>query len=278
MCSRSVSSAASSSCMKLPLVAAPRPHQYVRRTSRVRQALAIRMMKAEEFALTKGRKAVFKAKKSGSIDLAEGTRSLREYMSLPPSEYSVLDADKVTRLDVNLFKCELGSLNFLGTRVAPVLTAEVNVKPNGEGTMIKVVEAEVLGEGLAERANSMFMVVSENDVGWIDLEDGMKQISSDTYVEVHLSVPGWFPFSVTATEKTGNLVMSTVINQVVPRFLDQLKSDYLTWAEGDDSRSATSSGLFDVSQEENGEDMPASEAPDDIEPKASSQETVSVPK
>ena len=27
------------------------------------------MMKAEEFALTKGRKAVFKAKKSGSIDV-----------------------------------------------------------------------------------------------------------------------------------------------------------------------------------------------------------------
>jgi hypothetical protein len=41
---------------------------------------------------------------------AEGTRSLREYMSLPPSEYSVLDADKVTRLDVNLFKY-VSSLN-----------------------------------------------------------------------------------------------------------------------------------------------------------------------
>ena len=35
----------------------------------MRQAFVIRMMKAEEFALTKGRKAVFKAKKSGSIDV-----------------------------------------------------------------------------------------------------------------------------------------------------------------------------------------------------------------
>jgi hypothetical protein len=49
-------------------------------------------------------------------------------------------------------------------------------------------------------------VVSENDVGWIDLEDGMKQMSSDTYVEVHLNVPGWFPFSVAATEKTGTFL------------------------------------------------------------------------
>eukprot|EP00959_Pyramimonas_sp_CCMP1952_P290444 6074844-Pyramimonas_sp.AAC.1 len=202
-----------------------------RDTSRARQPLVIRMATKEQFALVKGRKAVFRATKSGSIELVsqiysnasqgcidrvngvwcfavvafqtEGTRSLRDYMSLPPSEYSVLDADKITRIDEKHFRscstllcsivqaaasishatllrfivqaaasiahasaekigcffgrCELSSINFLGTMVSPVLTAEVNVKPNGEGTVIRVVDAEVLGSGLAEKANNSFM-------------------------------------------------------------------------------------------------------------------------
>ena len=36
----------------------------------------------------------------------EGKRPLREYMGLPPSQYSVLDAQTVTRIDDNTFKCE----------------------------------------------------------------------------------------------------------------------------------------------------------------------------
>jgi hypothetical protein len=42
-----------------------------------------------------------------------------------------------------------------------------------------------------------------------------------------------------------------VVNQVVPRFLATLKTDYETWAAGDDSREATGN-LFDdeLAQEE----------------------------
>jgi len=40
------------------------------------------------------------------------------------------------------------------------------------------------------------------------------------------------------------------VNQVVPRFLLQLKTDYETWANGDDSREATGSDLFAVDLEE----------------------------
>mmetsp|Transcript_14980 Transcript_14980/g.32181 ORF Transcript_14980/g.32181 Transcript_14980/m.32181 type:complete len:169 (+) Transcript_14980:168-674(+) len=117
--------------------------QCPRDNSYARQPLVIRMATHKEFAQVKGRKAVFKAEKSGSIEVTEGSRKLRDYMSLPPSEYSVLDADKVTRIDEKHFRCELGSINFLGTEVSPVLTAEVNVKPRGEGTVIRVVDAEV---------------------------------------------------------------------------------------------------------------------------------------
>jgi hypothetical protein len=37
-------------------------------------------------------------------------------------------------------------------------------------------------------------------------------------------------------------VVGQVVNQVVPRFLKQLKTDYETWAGGDDTRAATVGG------------------------------------
>jgi len=67
---------------------------------------------------------------------------------------------------------------------------------------------------------------------------------------VYLLVPNWFPFTVKATERTGNFVVGQVVKQVVPRFLKQLKEDYYVWSKGDDSREATSAGvLFDVDVE-----------------------------
>lgn len=54
--------------------------------------------------------------------------------------------------------------------------------------------------------------------------------------------------TVKATERTGNFVVRQVVNQVVPRFLKQLKTDYETWAGGDDSRQATGT-LFDDEME-----------------------------
>ena len=60
-------------------------------------------------------------------------------------------------------------------------------------------------------------MVSENEVGWRDAPEGdgsTKEITSDTAVAVHLILPGWLPFSVEATERTGNFVMRQVIEQV----------------------------------------------------------------
>lgn len=208
--------------------------------------------KMERFMAQKGRKCMFRAEQVGSLQLSEGTRSLKDYMSLPPSEYSVLDAEKVQRIGDSTFRCELAQLNFLGVSIQPVLTAEVNVKLDGSGTFIRVVDAELRGAKVAEVASDSFMVLSENDVSWTHTgaeDDPLKEISSKTSVEVHILLPSWFFFSVESTNRTGNFVVKQVVQQVVPRFLQQLKSDYEVWAEGDDSRSAVSSGdLFAVTQ------------------------------
>lgn len=150
--------------------------------------------------------------------------------------------------------CTLGSFAFFGFRLQPILTAKVDVRPGGAGCVIRVVAAEIRGSGLVEDINDLFEIASVNRVGWSDtssLGTGCCEILSETLVQVYLLVPRWFPFTVKATERTGNFVVKQVVNQVVPRFLATLKTDYETWAAGDDSREATGN-LFDdeLAQEE----------------------------
>lgn len=57
--------------------------------------------------------------------------STAEYMALPASQYSVLDAQKIERLDDTTFRCYVGQLRFFGIKVEPVLTVSVNVEPLG---------------------------------------------------------------------------------------------------------------------------------------------------
>ena len=86
-----------------------------------------------EFLRRDGRHASFSSVKVGSIEVDEvnGGRSLREYMSLPASQYSTLDGEKVERVGDDTFVCTLGSFDFLGFKLQPVLTARVDVRPDG---------------------------------------------------------------------------------------------------------------------------------------------------
>ena len=86
---------------------------------------------------------------------------------------------------------------------------------------------QILGGGLVRTIDDMFEIDSVNRVGWSDRCNpgtGRCEIVSETAVRVYLLVPRWFPFTVKATERTGNFVVGAVVNQVVPRFLSQLKT------------------------------------------------------
>lgn len=53
------------------------------------------------------------------------------YMSLPASQYSVLDAERIERVDDNSFKCYAHRLSFMSFEVCPVLLVKVEEKPDG---------------------------------------------------------------------------------------------------------------------------------------------------
>ena len=64
-----------------------------------------------------------------------------EYMALPASQYSVLDAQKIERLDDSIFQCHVGRIGFFGWGVEPVLTVSVVVEP--EGPIVKLLDTKV---------------------------------------------------------------------------------------------------------------------------------------
>ena len=55
--------------------------------------------------------------------------------------------------------------------------------------------------------------------------------------QVCLEVPAWSSFlPVDSISSAGSGVMQNVLNVMVPRFLAQLRTDYVLWAAGDESR------------------------------------------
>ena len=52
-------------------------------------------------------------------------------MTLPASQYSVLDAKRVDRIDERTFRCYVDSLHFFGLTIEPVLTVSVTVGERG---------------------------------------------------------------------------------------------------------------------------------------------------
>ncbi len=62
-------------------------------------------------------------------------------MALPASQYSVLDAQKIERLDDSTFRCHVGRIGFFKFAVEPVLTVSVVVEP--EGPVVKLLDTKV---------------------------------------------------------------------------------------------------------------------------------------
>ncbi|KAA6427645.1 MAG: (RAP Annotation release2) Galactose-binding like domain containing [Trebouxia sp. A1-2] len=186
--------------------------------------------------------AVLKAKKEHKQPVQEKQKPLADYMRLPASQYSVLDAKKIERLDDDTFICYVGGLNFLGFVVEPVLTVSVIVQDRGP--VVKLLDTKLQGSKTIMAANDRFGATMTNTVTWEGDEGSeVKQLCSETSIQVALEVPRWARVMPTsAIESTGSRVMQTVLNSAVPKFLKQLQKDYDLWAAGDDSRKPMGNG------------------------------------
>jgi hypothetical protein len=182
--------------------------------------------------------AILKAEYHASHAINEGSRPLEEYMALPASQYSVLDAKRIERLDdPDTFKCYVGGVHFFSFHVEPVITVSVTVQERGP--IVKLLSTELTGSKTALEANEKFTATMVNAVHWRETDNGSgsaSEIVSDVEICVTLDVPRWFVVPTRAIEKSGSAVLKRLLKLAVPRFLAQLDADYQIWADGDESR------------------------------------------
>ncbi|KAL6777325.1 CGL81 [Auxenochlorella protothecoides x Auxenochlorella symbiontica] len=177
------------------------------------------------------RTAILKAAKVATHGLQESSRPLADYMALPASQYSVLDAETVERLDDDTFLCHVAGLTFFSFEVHPVLTVSVSVGPTGP--TVDLLKTELRGSRTVRAANERFTARMRNRVSWKPgEEEGARVLVSDVDLTVTLELPGWFPLPRGAVQATGNAVLGRVLDVALPRFLKQLEKDYQLWAEG----------------------------------------------
>lgn len=77
-----------------------------------------------------------------------------DYMTLPASQYSVLDGAKVERLTDDTFRVHVTSFSFFGFRVEPVLT--LTVQPTDTGCCIEMLACKLAGSPMIEAQNKKF--------------------------------------------------------------------------------------------------------------------------
>lgn len=99
-------------------------------------------------------RARFVARRSESSSVQQLQRSLADYMALPASQYSVLDAQRIERIDDNTFRCYVYRLKFFSFEVCPVLVVRVEEEPYG--CCIRLLSCKLEGSPLVEAQNDKF--------------------------------------------------------------------------------------------------------------------------
>lgn len=122
--------AAPRACMQRPTLRCCSARTSVATTAEADPAPSTSAPESQQHSVS-GKVAVFAASKQQSQPVQEQQRPLAEYMALPASQYSVLDARKIERVDDTTFRCYVGGLNFLNFSVEPVITVSVTVEDKG---------------------------------------------------------------------------------------------------------------------------------------------------
>ncbi|KAK6144715.1 hypothetical protein DH2020_021535 [Rehmannia glutinosa] len=188
-------------------------------------------------------KARFVARRTESVSVRQLQRPLIEYMSLPASQYSVLDAERIERVDDNTFRCYVYRFKFFAFEVCPVLLVRVEEQPNG--CCIKLLSCKLEGSPIVVAQNDKFDASMENMISCDSTRDNspVQKLTSDAVIEVNIEIPFAFrAIPASAIESTGSQVLEQILKAMLPRFMSQLVKDYQAWASGDTSRQPLGTG------------------------------------
>jgi hypothetical protein len=202
---------------------------------------------AGDFIDSKSPPVTWQASAKSTVRVKEIGRSVEEYMALPASEYSVLAGKQIERLSDTEFKCNLPSLNFFGTKIQPVLYAEVKVYPEEARAEISVTRAETQGSETADKLSGTFSISSTNKVSaGVDDQSGSKTLNSDTNLEIQVRIPKDSMIPSRLVQSTGNFIIQNSLNIVVAAFIRILSSDFRRWSAGSNDRDAVEGASLEM--------------------------------
>jgi hypothetical protein len=191
-----------------------------------------------------GRRVEWKAFAKSSVRVKETQRSVEEYMRLPATEYSVLSADQVQRLSDTSFKFNFPALNFFGNTIQPILYVDVDVQTGFNRSEIVVRRAETVGSEAAALVNGSFTINATNLVYAATDSKGRKTLNSETSLFIDVLVPPSSKVPHKVIQSTGNFLMQSSLNIIVPTFTRVLSSDFARWSAGNDSRTAVEGAVL----------------------------------
>jgi hypothetical protein len=187
-----------------------------------------------------GPMVVWTASKSArrAVNVVPGARPLKDYLALPPTEYSLLDPSTVQRINEDEFLFSPGQLKLLGSIMEPRVFLRVIVDPAAGCARICVERVEMGGSPLMASTNGHFNCSSTTLVRQGVNENGEIELLGDVDLFIEVAVPkeNWFP--VRLIQKAGNFLMQQIVFLGTPTFVRFLAKDYERWSQGDDSRSA----------------------------------------
>lgn len=188
-------------------------------------------------------RARFVARRTDSVSVRQLRRPLIEYMSLPASQYSVLDAERIERVDDNTFRCYIYRFKFFAFEVCPVLLVRVEEQPNG--CCIKLLSCKLEGSPIVVAQNDKFDASMQNIISCDSKrsDSQVQRLTSDAVIEVNIEIPFAFrAIPPQVIESTGSQVLEQILKAMLPRFMTQLTKDYQAWASGDASRQPLGTG------------------------------------
>ncbi|XP_031092655.1 uncharacterized protein LOC115997272 [Ipomoea triloba] len=188
-------------------------------------------------------KVRFIARRKESVSVRQLQRPLMEYMSLPASQYSVLDAERIERVDDNTFRCYVYRFKFFAFEVCPVLLVRVDEQP--DGCSINLLSCKLEGSPIVVAQNDKFDASMVNRISYDGnrRDSAVQKLTSDAVIEVNIEIPFAFrALPVQAIESTGAQVLNQILGVMLPRFMAQLVKDYQAWAKGDTSRQPLGTG------------------------------------
>ncbi|KAH0434351.1 hypothetical protein IEQ34_026846 [Dendrobium chrysotoxum] len=178
-------------------------------------------------------KARFVARRSESSKVQQLQRPLADYMALPASQYSVLDAQRIERVDENTFRCYVYRIKFFTFEVCPVLVVRVEEEPYGCCIRLLSCKVMLFNTGLSLPVSPFLRCLCEVSFMFFCVSLKGRHLSKRRMINSLVTVEIPFLFRgipTNAIESTGTQVLEQLLGIMLPRFLNQLVKDYQAWA------------------------------------------------